>query len=92
MRTHLGLVHAIGCTRDAHEAAVLYGDDRRTAAFATIDSARPRADGFLRENAGAGRAVAGAGAVLAARGRARRGSRPLRGGQRLAQRLGLATT
>jgi hypothetical protein len=39
---HLGLVHSIGCTSDAHEAAAAYGDDLLYRSdFATIDSARP---------------------------------------------------
>ena len=39
---HLGLIHSIGCTSDAHEAATAYGDDRPFRSdFATIDSARP---------------------------------------------------
>ena len=38
---HLGLLHAIGCTSDAHEAAAAYGDDPVPIDFATIDSARP---------------------------------------------------
>jgi hypothetical protein len=39
---HLGLLHSIGCTSDAHEAAAAYGDDRPVRSdFATIDSGRP---------------------------------------------------
>jgi HD-GYP domain-containing protein (c-di-GMP phosphodiesterase class II) len=40
---HLGLLHSIGCTSDAHEAATVYGDDLRYRSdFAEIDPARPR--------------------------------------------------
>jgi HD-GYP domain-containing protein (c-di-GMP phosphodiesterase class II) len=53
----VALLHAVGCTSDAHEAAVLYGDDLAVrAAYAVIDPARPaELLGFLRTNAGAGR-------------------------------------
>jgi HD domain len=40
---HLGLLHSIGCTSDAHEAAALYGEDLRYRSdFAEIDPGRPR--------------------------------------------------
>src|SRR6266511_5049902 len=40
---YLGLLHSIGCTSDAHEAAAAYGDDLRVRShFAEIDPARPR--------------------------------------------------
>ena len=65
----VALLHSIGCTADAHEAAVLYGDDVAVrAAYALIDPSKPaELLGFLRENAGAGRAgPARAAAFLAA--------------------------
>ena len=65
----VALLHSIGCTSDAHEAAVLYGDDVAVrAAYALIDPSKPaELLGFLRENAGAGRAgPARAAAFLAA--------------------------
>ena len=65
----VALLHSIGCTSDAHEAAVLYGDDVAVrAAYALIDPSKPaELLGFLRSNAGAGRAApARAAAFLAA--------------------------
>jgi HD-GYP domain-containing protein (c-di-GMP phosphodiesterase class II) len=65
----VALLHAIGCTSDAHEAALLYGDDVAVrAAYAVIDPGRPaELLGFLRANAGAGRTgAARAAAFLAA--------------------------
>jgi HD-GYP domain-containing protein (c-di-GMP phosphodiesterase class II) len=67
----VALLHSIGCTSDAHEAAVLYGDDVAVrAAYALIDPSKPaELLGFLRSNAGAGRAApARAAAFLAALG------------------------
>jgi HD-GYP domain-containing protein (c-di-GMP phosphodiesterase class II) len=38
---HTALLHAVGCTSNAHESAALFGDDvRARAAWATIDPAR----------------------------------------------------
>ncbi|HEY7073913.1 MAG TPA: HD domain-containing phosphohydrolase [Solirubrobacteraceae bacterium] len=53
----LALLHSIGCTADAFEAAQLYGDDIAVrAAYAAIDPTDPRQLlGFLARNAGAGR-------------------------------------
>ena len=92
---HLGLVHAIGCTSDAHEAAAAYGDDRPYRSdFATIDSARPNElMAFLWRRTAESRSphvVAFAGAVLAGARRARSGlTAHCEVGQRFAQRLGL---
>jgi putative nucleotidyltransferase with HDIG domain len=92
---HLGLVHSIGCTSDAHEAAAAYGDDRPYRSdFATIDGARPNElMAFLWRRTAESRAphvVAFAGAVLAGARRARTGlTAHCEVGQRFAQRLGL---
>ncbi len=53
----LALLHSVGCTADAHEAAVLYGDDiRARRAYSLVDGGdRAEILAFLRENAGAGR-------------------------------------
>src|SRR3954454_14142568 len=50
------LLHAVGCTSDAFEAAVLYGDDIAVrAGYATVDGGRPlEVVGFLPPHAGAG--------------------------------------
>jgi HD-GYP domain-containing protein (c-di-GMP phosphodiesterase class II) len=95
---YLGLLHAIGCTSDAHEAAEAYGDDRRLRSdHAMIDGADPRAlAAFLWRRTGTDRS---AGAHVAAFGRAlaagpRRARTGLRAhcevGERFAQRLGLS--
>ena len=92
---HLGLVHSIGCTSDAHEAAAAYGDDRPYRSdFATIDSARPNElMAFLWRRTAESRSphvAAFAGAVLAGARRARSGlTAHCEVGQRFAQRLGL---
>ena len=92
---HLGLLHSIGCTSDAHEAATVYGDDRPVRSdFATIDSARPNElMAFLWRRTAEARAphvVAFAGAVLAGPRRARTGlTAHCEVGQRFAGRLGL---
>src|ERR687887_136458 len=40
---HLGLLHSVGCTSDAHEAAAAFGDDLRLRShFGEIDPARPQ--------------------------------------------------
>jgi putative nucleotidyltransferase with HDIG domain len=93
---HLGLVHSIGCTSDAHEAAAAYGDDRSYRSdFATIDSARPNElMAFLWRRTAESRAphvAAFAGAVLAGARRARSGlTAHCEVAQRFAERLGLA--
>jgi hypothetical protein len=93
---HLGLVHSIGCTSDAHEAAATYGDDRPYRSdFATIDSARPNElMAFLWRRTAESRAphlAAFVGAVLAGARRARSGlTAHCEVGQRFAERLGLA--
>jgi putative nucleotidyltransferase with HDIG domain len=93
---HLGLLHSIGCTSDAHEAAAAYGDDRPYRSdFATIDSARPHElMAFLWRRTAESRAphvAAFAGAVLAGARRARSGlTAHCEVGQRFAERLGLA--
>jgi putative nucleotidyltransferase with HDIG domain len=93
---HLGLVHSIGCTSDAHEAAAAYGDDRPYRSdFAAIDSARPNElMAFLWRRTAESRAphvAAFAGAVLAGARRARSGlTAHCEVGQRFAERLGLA--
>ena len=92
---HLGLVHSIGCTSDAHEAAAAYGDDRPYRSdFATIDSARRNElMAFLWRRTAESRSphvVAFGGAVLAGARRARSGlTAHCEVGQRFAQRLGL---
>jgi putative nucleotidyltransferase with HDIG domain len=92
---HLGLVHSIGCTSDAHEAAAAYGDDRRYRSdFATIDSAHPNElMAFLWRRTAESRAphiAAFAGAVLAGARRARSGlTAHCEVGQRFAERLWL---
>jgi putative nucleotidyltransferase with HDIG domain len=92
---HLGLLHSIGCTSDAHEAAAAYGDDRPYRSdFATIDSARPNElMAFLWRRTAESRSphvLAFAGAVLAGARRARSGlTAHCEVGQRFAQRLGL---
>jgi len=92
---HLGLLHSIGCTSDAHEAAGAYGDDRHVRSdFATIDGARPNElMGFLWRRTAESRAphvVAFAGAVLAGARRARTGlTAHCEVGRRFAERLGL---
>jgi putative nucleotidyltransferase with HDIG domain len=93
---HLGLVHSIGCTSDAHEAAAAYGDDRPYRSdFATIDSGRPaELMAFLWRRTAESRAphlAAFVGAVLAGARRARSGvTAHCEVGQRFAERLGLA--
>jgi HD-GYP domain-containing protein (c-di-GMP phosphodiesterase class II) len=57
---HVALLHAIGCTSNAHETAALFGDDVATrAAWATIDPGR-QLDvlRFVAARAGAGAPVA----------------------------------
>jgi HD-GYP domain-containing protein (c-di-GMP phosphodiesterase class II) len=51
------LLHSAGCTADAYEAALLYGDDIGVrSAWATVDAARPQeVVAFLRRNVGSGR-------------------------------------
>src|SRR3954451_7044900 len=91
------LLHAIGCTSDAFEAARLYGDDRAVrAGYATVDGARAaEVIGFLAQYAGAGRslpgrAVAFASALAAGPRQARAGfAAHCEVGVRLAERLGL---
>ena len=93
----VALLHSLGCTADAHEAAGLYGDDIGVrAAFATVDAARPgQVLGFLGRNAGAGspplrRARLLAGAVLEGPARPRRAfAAHCEVAARLAARLGL---
>jgi hypothetical protein len=75
---HLGLLHSIGCTSDAHETAGAYGDDRRVRSdFASIDPARPNELlAFLWRRTAESRAphaVAFAGAMVAGARRARSG-------------------
>src|SRR3954447_5011907 len=91
------LLHAIGCTSDAYEAARLYGDDRAVrAGYATVDGARPaEVVAFLARHAGAGRALPGravafAAALAAGPRQARAGfAAHCEVGVRLAERLGL---
>src|SRR4051794_8538099 len=93
---YLGLVHSIGCTSDAHEAAAAYGDDRAYRSdFAAIDSARSNElMAFLWRRTAESRAphvAVFAGAVLAGARRARSGlTAHCEVGQRFAERLGLA--
>jgi hypothetical protein len=92
---HLGLLHSIGCTSDAHEAAGHYGDDRRYRSdYAAIDGARPNEVlAFLWRRTAESRAphvVAFAGAVVSGARRARAGlTAHCEVGQRFAQRLAL---
>jgi hypothetical protein len=53
----LGVLHSIGCTADAPEAAVAYGDDRLArSAWSTVDGGRPQeVVRFLWERTGVGR-------------------------------------
>jgi putative nucleotidyltransferase with HDIG domain len=92
---HLGLLHSIGCTSDAHEAAAAFGDDLRLRShFAEIDPARPRElMAFLWQRTAESRAphvASFAGAVL---GGTRAAGDRLRAhcevGERFATRLGL---
>jgi HD-GYP domain-containing protein (c-di-GMP phosphodiesterase class II) len=93
----VGLLHSIGCTSDAYEAARLYGDDVAVrAAYAAIDPSRPaELMGFLVRFAGAGRpplerAGLFAKAVAGGPAQARRGfAAHCEVGRRLAERLGL---
>jgi HD-GYP domain-containing protein (c-di-GMP phosphodiesterase class II) len=93
----LALLHSIGCTADAFEAARLYGDDLAVrAAYAAIDPADPRQIvGFLARHAGAGRAplpraAALAGALAAGPRRARAAfAAHCEVAQRLAPRFGV---
>src|SRR4051794_27408893 len=84
------LLHSSGCTADAYEAALLYGDDISTrAAWSTVDGGRPlEGVRFLRGRVGAGpRLVA---ALVAGPGRARQGfAAHCEVAGRLARQLGL---
>jgi putative nucleotidyltransferase with HDIG domain len=92
---HLGLLHSIGCTSDAHEAAALYGDDLRYRSdFAEIDAARPHElMGFLWRRTAESRAphvAAFAAALTTGAKRARAGlTAHCEVGDRFAARLGL---
>src|SRR3954471_6612413 len=70
----LGLLHAIGCTSDAHEAARDWGDDLRPRErYSVIDGARPgQLVTFMWEGAG-GNPRRFASALVAGPKRARRG-------------------
>ncbi|HYY79987.1 MAG TPA: HD domain-containing phosphohydrolase [Actinomycetes bacterium] len=94
---HAALLHSVGCTADAHEAARLYGDDIAVrAAYATVDGGRPaEVVGFLLRQAGAGapplrRAALLAGALAEGPRRPRRAlAAHCEVARRLAPRLGL---
>jgi HD-GYP domain-containing protein (c-di-GMP phosphodiesterase class II) len=95
---YLSLLHSIGCTSDAFEAAQLYGDDLATrSGYATIDAGRPaEIAGFLWRRTGDGVGAAahlgrfGASLVAGPR-RARRGlTAHCEVGRRLATRLGVS--
>jgi len=62
------LLHSAGCTADAYEAALLYGDDIAVrGAWATVDPGRPsEVVAFLRRNVGSGRGPIRRPAMLAA--------------------------
>jgi len=93
----VALLHSLGCTADAHEAAILYGDDIAVrAGYATVDGARPgQVLGFLGRYAGAGspplrRARLLAGALAEGPARPRRAfAAHCEVAMRLAARLGL---
>jgi putative nucleotidyltransferase with HDIG domain len=92
---HLGLLHSIGCTSDAHEAAAAYGDDLRYRSdFAEIDPARPpELIGFLWRRTAESRAPHITAFVAALAGGASRARAGLTAhcevGERFAARLGL---
>jgi putative nucleotidyltransferase with HDIG domain len=92
---HLGLLHSIGCTSDAHEAAAVYGDDLRYRSdFAEIDPARPpELMGFLWRRTAESRAPHVAAFAAALAGGAKRARAGLTAhcevGERFAARLGL---
>jgi HD-GYP domain-containing protein (c-di-GMP phosphodiesterase class II) len=93
----VALLHSIGCTADAFEAAQLYGDDIAVrSGYATVDGGRPlEVMAFLRDYAGAGqqplrRVFSFARAVAAGPKQARRGfAAHCEVASRLAERLGL---
>jgi len=94
---YLALLHSIGCTADAHEAALLFGDDLAPRAdYALIDPARPpEMIAFLWRRVAQGappirRARAFATAVAVGRAHARQSfTSHCEVGLRLAERLGL---
>jgi len=65
---YVGLLHSAGCTSDAHELAMVYGDDiAPRAAFSRVDAGRPaEVLRFLLDQVGAGAPVLRRGALLAA--------------------------
>jgi HD-GYP domain-containing protein (c-di-GMP phosphodiesterase class II) len=87
------LLHAVGCTSDAFEAARLYGDDIAVrAGYATVDGGKPlEVLGFLARHAGGGSApIAFVRAVAAGPRQARAGfAAHCEVGVRLGDRLGL---
>jgi putative nucleotidyltransferase with HDIG domain len=92
---HLGLLHSVGCTSDAHEAAAAFGDDLRVRSdFGEIDPARPQElMAFLWRRTAESRAPHVASFAAAVAGGSRAASDRLRAhcevGQRFATRLGL---
>ena len=92
---HLGLLHSVGCTSDAHEAAAAFGDDLRLRShFGEIDPARPQElMGFLWRRTAESRAPHVASFAAAVAGGSRAAGDRLRAhcevGERFATRLGL---
>jgi putative nucleotidyltransferase with HDIG domain len=92
---HLGLLHSVGCTSDAHEAAAAFGDDLRLRSdFGEIDPARPRElMAFLWRRTAESRAPHLSSFAAAVAGGSRAAGERLRAhcevGQRFAARLGL---
>jgi HD-GYP domain-containing protein (c-di-GMP phosphodiesterase class II)/DNA-binding CsgD family transcriptional regulator len=93
---HLGLLHSVGCTSDAHEAAAAFGDDLRLRSdFCEIDPARPQElMAFLWRRTAESRAPHLAAFTSAVLGGSRAAGTRLRAhcevGERFAERLGLS--
>jgi putative nucleotidyltransferase with HDIG domain len=93
---HLGLLHSVGCTSDAHEAAAAFGDDLRLRSdFGEIDPARPQElMAFLWRRTAESRAPHLAAFTSAVLGGSRAAGDRLRAhcevGERFAARLGLS--
>jgi putative nucleotidyltransferase with HDIG domain len=92
---YLGLLHSVGCTSDAHEAALVFGDDLRLRSdFGEIDPARPQELlAFLWRRTAGSRAPHVSSFAAALAGGSRAASARLRAhcevGQRFATRLDL---
>jgi putative nucleotidyltransferase with HDIG domain len=93
---HLGLLHSVGCTSDAHEVAAAFGDDLRVRSdFGEIDPGRPQeVMAFLWRRTAESRAPHVASFASAVAGGSRAAGDRLRAhcevGQRFAARLGLS--